>query len=46
MATRCGASGRAMSQKRTDLSALYKAAMEARSTEPHAVIRRKRGPRR
>jgi len=32
--------------KRNDLSALYDAAMAARSTEPHSVERRKRGPRR
>jgi hypothetical protein len=33
-------------RKRSDLSALYAAAMEARSTEPHSVERRKRGLRR
>jgi hypothetical protein len=32
--------------KSTNLSALYEAAMQARSTEPHSVERRKRGPRR
>ena len=35
-----------MTKPKPNLSALYEAAMEARSTETHYVVRRKRAPRR